>query len=133
MWLESCGLKDTFLDQWMKHPTPSGGGLMGATTERVAAFKAEQASKEVLQKEMAYMVKKSFTPNTPGYAGRGANTPSAAANTMRGVYQARRGRGKSRGKYSGNPYGNRQQESKATGYKDSDDKSAKPDTKLKKD
>ena len=86
MWLESCGLKDTYLDQWMKHPTPSGGGLFRATTERVAAFKSEQASKEVLQKEMAYMVKKSFTPSTPV-----GNTPTAAANTMRGVYQARGG------------------------------------------
>ena len=117
IWLESCGLKDSYLDQWMKHPTPSGGGLFGATTERVAAFKTEQASKEVLQKEMAYMVKKPFTPFTPGYGGRGGS-PNAAANTMRGVYQARAGRGKSRGKYRGNPYSNQKQEPKATGPKD---------------
>ena len=131
LWLDSCGLKDTYLDQWMKHPTPSGGGLFGATTERVAAFKTEQASKEVLQKEMAYMVKQKFTPHTPGFAGRGANSPGAT-NTMRGVYQARAGRGKSRAKFRGNPpYNN--QNPKATGSKDTDDKTAKPDNTKKKD
>ena len=133
MWLESCGLKDAYLDQWMKHPTPSGGGLFGATTERVAAFKAEQASKEVLQKEMAYMVKKPYIPNyTPGY-GRGGS-PHAAGNTMRGVYQARAGRGKNRGKFRGNyPYSNQKQDPKAAGAKDSvSDKTAKPDTPNKK-
>ena len=132
VWLESCGLKDAYLDQWMKHPTPSGGGLFGATTERVAAFKAEQASKEVLQKEMQYMVKKTFTP-TPGYAGRGGSTPAAASNTMRGAYQARAGRGKSRGKHRPYTYNNPQQGGSKTTGSDSGpkDKSAKPDTSKK--
>ena len=78
VWLESFGFKDAYLDSWMRHPTPSGGGLMGATAERVAAFKAEQASKEVLQKEMAYMYKKPPPPTTPAPAGRGANFSAAA-------------------------------------------------------
>ena len=77
------------------------------------------------------MVKKTFTPHTPGYVGRGGNSP-ATANTMRGVYQARAGRGKSRGKFRGNPpYNN--QNPKATGSKDTDDKAAKPDNTKKKD
>ena len=132
VWLDSCGLKDAYLDQWMKHPTPSGAGLFGATTERVAAFKAEQASKEVLQKEMQYMVKKQFTP-TPGSAGRGGNAP-AAANTLRGAYQARASRGRgARGK--NRPYNNNNQQQgggRTTGSDNTPkDKPAKPDTAKK--
>ena len=108
---------------------------MGATAERVAAFKAEQASKEVLQKEMAYMYKKPPTPATPVPAGRGANF-AAAAHQIRGVYNARGGKGKSRGKYrtyNRPQYQNQQQESKASGAKDStDDKTAKPNAPNKK-
>ena len=134
VWLDSCGLKETYLDNWMKHPTPGNGGLMGATPERVAAFKEEQASKEVLQKELAHMLKsKPATASTPAPAGRGASF-DAAARHMRNVYLARGGRGKSRGKYRA--YNSRprytKKESKPKGAKDSNEgKADKPATNKK--
>ena len=101
IWLDTCSLRDSCLDQWMKHPTPGGGGLFWATTDCVAAYEAGRASKEALQTVMDYVAEKPFTPFTPDHGGRGGSSPSTAANTLWGVYQARASRGKSRGKYHG--------------------------------
>ena len=96
VWLESMGCREDRLHVWMGNPTPSNSGLIGATAEQVAVFKAEQTNREVVQKELAASLKKP-TPQTPVPTRRG-EYHATASNNMRAAYAARGrgGRGKNK-------------------------------------
>ena len=112
VWLDTMGFKEEgeHLEKWLYNPSPSNGGLIGATSAQIETYKVEQSKREVLLKEMAPALKKPPAPVTTVTTTK-VDSYTHASASIRNAYKARgrgnRGRGRpnnnrGRGKPTGN-------------------------------